>query len=73
MFCQAYQQNQCAGNSCSMGAHICAMVVVIAAMIAARSSQQERRRDSKKNNIYRSQRSAWMTTGDQQLDRSRQL
>ena len=24
--CQAYQQNQCASNSCSMGAHGCAMV-----------------------------------------------
>ena len=27
MLCQAYQQNQCAGNSCSVGAHVCAMVV----------------------------------------------
>ena len=25
--CQAYQQNQCAGNSCSMEAHVCAMGV----------------------------------------------
>ncbi len=27
LLCQAYQQNQCAGNSCPMGAHVCAMVV----------------------------------------------
>ena len=26
MLCQAYQQIQCAGNSCSVGAHVCAMV-----------------------------------------------
>ena len=27
ILCQAYQKNQCAGDSCSMGAHVCAMVV----------------------------------------------
>ena len=27
MLCQAYLQNQCAGNSCSVRAHVCAMVV----------------------------------------------
>ena len=27
ILCQTYQQNQCASNGCSMGAHVCAMVV----------------------------------------------
>ena len=36
---QAYQQNQCAGNSCSMEAHVMPWLFMIAAMIAACSIQ----------------------------------
>ena len=41
MLCQAYQQNQCAGNSCSVGAHVCAMVVRDSGHVAAQSIEED--------------------------------
>ena len=61
VLCQAYQQNQCAGNSCSMGAHVCAMVVRDSGHVCGmkhpackhrwdkKAAKQDGRKDSKKD------------------------
>ena len=61
MLCQACQQNQCAGNSCSMGAPVCAMVVRDSGHVCdtkhpackhrwdKEAAKQESRRDSRKD------------------------
>jgi len=61
MLCQAYQQIQCAGNSCSVGAHVCAMVVRDSGHVFGtkhpackhrwdkKAAEQESRRISKRN------------------------
>ena len=61
MLCQVYQQNQCAGNSCSVGAHVCAMVVRDNGHVCGtkhpackhrwdkKAAEQESRRNSKRN------------------------
>ena len=82
MLCQTYQQNQYAGNSCSMGVHICAMVVrdighdrgtkQPACSMGWTSRQPSKRAgDSKKTNVDGSQLLAWMTAVNQQWGKSR--
>ena len=61
MLCQAYLQNQCTGNSCSVKAHVCAMVVRDSGHVFGtkhpackhrwdkKAAEQESRRNSKEN------------------------
>ena len=61
MLCQAYLQNQCAGNSCSVRAHVCAMVVRDSGHVFGtkhpackhrwdkKAAEQESRRNSREN------------------------
>ena len=83
MLCQAYQQNQCAGNSCSVGAHVCAMVVRDSGHVCGtkhpackhrwdkKATEQRAGGSARETDADGAQLLAWMTTVNQQLNKSR--